>query len=288
MNEFSPKPRGRSVLRMAFLYAGLAALFLAIPRLMAQAPAAPAAPAVEAAASAPATGSVPDIAPAAPVAPAAPAEKPSLLDPKFLMEKGGALIYALAFMSVAGLAMVVYGFMTLTRRRVIPQEFVKDLIMMLTYQRYAEARKACEKNGSPAAAIALSGIDYIERVEEPDADMMKEVLQGEGARQASMMQTQISYIMDLAVIAPMVGLLGTVTGMLQAFQGLSMHLSTTTPVQLVDGISNALITTVGGLVVGIPAMAFFSFFRARSTRLIGNLEVMATELLTVMVKRSRT
>ena len=58
--------------------------------------------------------------------------------------------------------------------------------------------------------------------------------------------------------------------------------------QLVDGISNALITTVGGLVVGIPAMAFFSFFRARSTRLIGNLEVMATELLTVMVKRSRT
>ena len=81
---------------------------------------------------------------------------------------------------------------------------------------------------------------------------------------------------------------GTVTGMLQAFQGLSMHLSTTTPVQLVDGISNALITTVGGLVVGIPAMAFFSFFRARSTRLIGNLEVMATELLTVMVKRSRT
>ncbi len=286
MNEFSPKPRGRSILRLAFLYAGLAALFLAIPRLMAQAPAAPAAaPAVEAAV--PASGAVPEIAPA-PAAPVAPPEKPSLLDPKFLMEKGGALIYALAVMSVAGLAMVVYGFLTLTRRRVIPHEFVKDLIMMLTYHRYAEARKACEKNGSPAAAIALAGIDYIERVEEPDADMMKEVLQGEGARQASMMQTQISYIMDLAVIAPMVGLLGTVTGMLQAFQGLSMHLSTTTPVQLVDGISNALITTVGGLVVGIPAMAFFSFFRARSTRLIGNLEVMATELLTVMVKRSRT
>lgn len=288
MNEFTPKPRGRSILRLAFLYAGLAALFLAIPRLMAQAPSAPATPATEAAAAIPEAGSVPDLAPAPAAAPVAPAEKPSLLDPKFLMEKGGALIYALAVMSVAGLAMVVYGFMTLTRRRVIPQEFVKDLIMMLTYHRYAEARKACEKNGSPAAAIALAGIDYIERVEEPDADMMKEVLQGEGARQASMMQTQISYIMDLAVIAPMVGLLGTVTGMLQAFQGLSMHLSTTTPVQLVDGISNALITTVGGLVVGIPAMAFFSFFRARSTRLIGNLEVMATELLTVMVKRSRT
>lgn len=287
MNEFSPKPRGRSVLRLAFLYAGLAALFLTLPRLMAQAPAAPVPPAAEAAAAAPASGAVPEIAPA-PAAPAAPEAKPDLLDPKFILEKGGPLMYPLAFMSIAGLAMVVYGFLTLTRRRVIPHEFVKDLVMMLTYHRYAEARKACEKNGSPAAAIALAGIDYIERVEEPDADMMKEVLQGEGARQASMMQTQISFIMDLAVIAPMVGLLGTVTGMLQAFQGLSMHLSTTTPVQLVDGISNALITTVGGLVVGIPAMAFFSFFRARSTRLIGNLEVMATELLTVMVKRSRT
>ncbi|MFO1531050.1 MAG: MotA/TolQ/ExbB proton channel family protein [Kiritimatiellia bacterium] len=224
----------------------------------------------------------------APAAPAVPAAPPSMLDPKFIMQKGGPLMYALAVMSVIGLAMVVYGFLTLTRRRIIPNEFVKDLVMMLTYHRYAEARKACEKNGSLAAAIALAGIDYVERVEEPDADMMKEVLQGEGARQASMMQTQISYIMDLAVIAPMVGLLGTVTGMLQAFNGLSMHLSGTTPMQLIDGLMNALITTVGGLIIGIPAMAFFSFFRARSTRLIGNLEVMATELLTVMVKRSRT
>ncbi|MFO1491956.1 MAG: MotA/TolQ/ExbB proton channel family protein [Kiritimatiellia bacterium] len=287
MNDFAPPTRGRSVLRMSLAYAGLAALLLAAPRLAAQAPAAPP-PAAAPAAAAPA-GVVPDLAAApAPAAPAVPAAPPSMLDPKFIMQKGGPLMYALAVMSVIGLAMVVYGFLTLTRRRIIPNEFVKDLVMMLTYHRYAEARKACEKNGSPAAAIALAGIDYVERVEEPDADMMKEVLQGEGARQASMMQTQISYIMDLAVIAPMVGLLGTVTGMLQAFNGLSMHLSGTTPMQLIDGLMNALITTVGGLIIGIPAMAFFSFFRARSTRLIGNLEVMATELLTVMVKRGRT
>lgn len=272
--------RSRSPMRMILLYVGLAALLMALPRLMAQTAAETNAP--------PAAGenTVPEITlPAMPTGMPAPIEKQSLMDPRFIIEKGGPLMYVLGAMSIVAVAMVLYAFMTLHRRRVIPQEFLKDVVMMLTYHRYAEARKACEKSRSPAAAIALAGIDYAERVDDIDADMMKEVLQGEGARQASMMQTQISYLMDLAVISPMVGLLGTVTGMLQAFQGLSMHLSTTTPVQLVDGISNALITTVGGLVVGIPAMAFYSYFRARSTRLIGNLEVMATELLTVMVKR---
>jgi biopolymer transport protein ExbB len=187
---------------------------------------------------------------------------------------------------VLGVAFVIYFITMMNQRRVAPQEFVKDLLMMLTYHRYAEARKACEKNRSPAATIALSGLDYLERSDDPNPAMVQEIIEAEGSRQATIMQNQISYLMDIAVIAPMVGLLGTVVGMLQSFDTIKQNVATANPQMLIEGLSVALITTVGGLVVGIPAMAFFGYFRNQSNRLIANMEVVATEFLSVLTKKS--
>ncbi|MFT7511644.1 MAG: biopolymer transport protein ExbB, partial [Candidatus Omnitrophota bacterium] len=138
------------------------------------------------------------------------------------LQTGGWLLYALAAMSVVGLSFVVYFLFVFTRRNVAPQDFVKDVQMMLSYNRMNEARKACEKSRSPVASIAVAGIDYVEKTDNPDPVLLKEILEGEGGRQAATIQTQITYLLDIGVIAPMVGLLGTVFGMLHSFGALAL------------------------------------------------------------------
>lgn len=221
---------------------------------------------------------------ASPVTP--PAAKPSELNIRKTFRDGGPLMWPLAGLSVLGVAFVIYFITMLNQRRIAPQEFVKDLLMMLTYHRYAEARKACERSRCPAATIALSGLDYLERSDDPNPDMVKEIIEAEGSRQATIIQNQIAYLMDISVVAPMVGLLGTVVGMLQSFDSIKQNISTANPQMLIEGLSVALITTVGGLVVGIPAMGFYSYFRNRANRLIANMEVVSTEFLSVLSKKS--
>lgn len=200
---------------------------------------------------------------------------------------GGWLLYMLAAMSVIGLSFVVYFLFVFTRRNVAPQDFVKDVQMMLSYNRMNEARKACEKSRSPVASIAAAGIDYVEQADDPDPILLKEILEGEGGRQAASIQTQISYLLDIGVIAPMVGLLGTVFGMLHSFGALALDLTSAKPVELAGGITEALVTTAGGLLVGIPAMLAYAFFRGRASGLISSMELAANEFLVALVGRKR-
>lgn len=203
------------------------------------------------------------------------------------MRTGGWLIYMLAAMSVVGLSFVVYFFFVFTRRNVAPPDFVKDVQMMLSYNRMKEARKACEKSRSPVASIAVAGMDYVEQADNPDPVLLKEILEGEGGRQAATIQTQISYLLDIGVIAPMVGLLGTVFGMLHSFGALALDLTSAKPVELAGGITEALVTTAGGLLVGIPAMLAYAFFRGRASGLISSMELAANEFLVALVGRKR-
>jgi biopolymer transport protein ExbB len=203
------------------------------------------------------------------------------------LQTGGWLLYALAAMSVVGLSFVVYFLFVFTRRNVAPQDFVKDVQMMLSYNRMNEARKACEKSRSPVASIAVAGIDYVEKTDNPDPVLLKEILEGEGGRQAATIQTQITYLLDIGVIAPMVGLLGTVFGMLHSFGALALDLTSAKPVELAGGITEALVTTAGGLIVGIPAMLAYAFFRGRASGLISSMELAANEFLVALVGRKR-
>ncbi|MEM7397023.1 MAG: MotA/TolQ/ExbB proton channel family protein, partial [Verrucomicrobiota bacterium] len=138
------------------------------------------------------------------------------------------------------------------------------------------------------AAVGLAALDYTLSVEDADPDMVKELIEGEGNRQAVLLQNQIQYLMDIGVIAPMVGLLGTVIGMLDAFNVVALDFKTVTPQLLAAGVSKALITTAFGLIVGIPAMAFYAFFRGRTSKLLSTLEIASADLLTKLVQHSRS
>lgn len=196
-----------------------------------------------------------------------------------IIETGGWLMYVLGAMSVAGLAMIIYFFMVLRAQRVCPKRFLDDLSAELGQRRLDRALDLCRREDHAAAAVALAGLEHMGSSRETEPILLKEIMEGEGSRQASLLQGQIQYLMDLGVISPMVGLLGTVMGMLRAFNAVALDIAKAKPMILAAGVSQALITTAAGLLVGIPAMIFYSYFRGRSSKLISNLEAASAGIL---------
>ena len=99
---------------------------------------------------------------------------------------------------------------------------------------------------------------------------------------------KLSYLADIAAIAPMVGLLGTVLGMIQAFNVIAFQTGAVKPVLLASGISKAMVTTATGLIVAIPAMIFYSFFRGRLQNVTARLENISTELFHLLTDAGQT
>ena len=234
----------------------------------------PAAPAVRAQEAAPA---VPP--------PAGTVEPESRMTLKEIVSTGGALMYVLGGMAVVGVAMVLYFLVVLREGQIVPRRFQAELRELLGVGRLDDARAACFGNRSAVSRIALAAIEYAHNTEQADPGLLKDIIEGEGGREASMIQNQIQYLQDLAVIAPMVGLLGTVLGMLAAFNSVALDIARAKPVVLAAGVSQALITTAAGLIVGIPAMAAYAYFRGRSAKMVSSLENVSAELLTLLVRK---
>jgi len=97
----------------------------------------------------------------------------------------------------------------------------------------------------------------------------------------------LSTLATVAGIAPMLGFLGTVTGMVTAFQTIQDLMGAANPSDLAGGIWEALITTVFGLIVGIPAFAFYNFFTEKIKKLIADIEVISTDLIDIVEEASR-
>ncbi len=202
-----------------------------------------------------------------------------------VVQNGGWLMVVLAVMSLITVAFVLYFFAILRMGAVTPRLLHRELVEKLRVGDIKEARKACEYKPSPLAAVALVAIDYVLNVEQLDGMLLKDVMQGEGSRQAEALEGQTRYLLDIAVIAPMVGLLGTVFGMLRAFSAVALDIAQARPMVLAGGVSQALVTTAFGLVVGIPAMIFYAYFRRRAATLVSQLEAASTDVLTALLSK---
>lgn len=201
---------------------------------------------------------------------------------KKVMRDGGWLMYVLALMSFLMVALVVYCFIVLREQQVVPRGLHRELVAGIRAGDLEAARRACERQASPLSEVALAGIEYVSTVPSVDQGILKDVIEGEGVRQADVLQGQTQYLLDIAVVAPMVGLLGTIFGMLQAFDPVALNIESAKPVALAGGISKALLTTAFGLIVGIPAMALYAWLRRRAARLVSALESASTEIMTLL------
>ena len=220
----------------------------------------------------------------------ADARTASTLPLREVLSSGGPVIIAivalLGLLSILAVAFILYFFVVLRASQIAPPRLQRDLReLIVAGTPLQKARQLCEDNPCPLSAVGLSAMDYIHDVSDVDATLLKDVMEGEGARQSESIQGQAQYLMDIAVVSPMVGLLGTVVGMLAAFNSIALNIANAKPVELANGVSQALVTTAFGLIVGIPAMLFYAYFRRQSSKMVSYLESASTDLLTALLSR---
>lgn len=216
------------------------------------------------------------------------AETPFGIPFKRMMDMGIMVIYgvqgALSFMAMA---LIIYFFAVLRRGQVVPENLRRELLEKVRAGGYDEARRLCTFRTSPLSAIVLTGLEHIGTAPDADPMLLRDAVEAEGARQTESIQGQIQYLMDIAVVSPMLGLLGTVLGMMIAFNSVSSQIAVVRPAELAGGVNDAMLTTAIGLIVAIPAMMFYAFFRRRTGKLVAMLEAAAADIFTAMLARRR-
>jgi len=198
---------------------------------------------------------------------------------------GGWIMWVLAGGSVIGLALSLYLFWTLRTSQMAPPSLLSELLMYVKAGDLATARRVCEVRSSPLARIALAAFDHLRNTTASEPALLRADVEAEGIRQAEAIQGETQLLLDLSVIAPMLGLLGTVMGMLKAFGSVATDVASAKPVVLAAGVSQAIVTTIFGLLVAIPAMVAYAYFRRRASRQIAALEAASTALVTAVTSR---
>ncbi len=196
------------------------------------------------------------------------AAKPTVL---VLVQRGGPVMYVLIALSFIALCLVFYYLMSLREKVIAPQAFIRQAEEAITAKDFELLSRICRENDSPAAKIVSAGTDIFIRSSN-NYMMIRDAVEDEGTRQAGRLWHKIQPLQDIAVVAPMVGLLGTVIGMIHSFMSLHAELGTPRPTVIASGVSMALVTTAAGLVIGIVAMILYSVFRARINKLLTVLE----------------
>lgn len=197
----------------------------------------------------------------------------------------GLLILLVLFaLSVAAAYLVFDQVMTLRRSEVLPDGVSDAVRQSLLTGRPAEADAACRRQPSVLSVVLLSGLSELEfgwrEVEKAVEDSL--------AQQAARLMRRIEYLSVIGNIAPMVGLLGTVTGMIFAFQQVATTRGSAGAGDLAEGIYQALVTTVGGLVVAIPALAVYAICRNRVDSMIAEVAYQTQHALAPIKRRPTT
>jgi len=193
-----------------------------------------------------------------------------------LFQAGGWAMYPLTLLSVAGFGLIIYNFLAIKPGPFLMPETTRDLDEKLSNLQVDEAKRVCDENPSPVTNIVGAGLERA-NMDDFSEGPVKEAVEDASSEELAGPYVLINYLSVIGSIAPMVGLLGTVSGMVKAFNAIAAE-GTGDPKRLADNISEALITTASGLIIGIPAMFFFYFFKnkygkitSRVSRIVGDL-----------------
>ena len=192
--------------------------------------------------------------------------------------KGGVIMYPILLCSIIGVAIIIDKFVVLHKSKVNVAAFMIKLRGLLKKHDVAGAIAFCNGEKTPAANIVKRGLKKIRFGHQ----RVKESLEDAGRQEITKLEKGLSTLATISGIAPMLGFLGTVTGMVSAFQTIQDLMGAANPSDLAGGIWEALITTVFGLVVGIPALAFYNFFTEKIKKLIADIEVISSDLIDIV------
>jgi biopolymer transport protein ExbB len=183
-------------------------------------------------------------------------EQDNLVD---VLKMGGVWMIPLAILSIAAVGLTVNNFMMLQKKKLTREELLPGLLQQLASRDIDGALQVCSANPCLFTNILEGGLGRITTDEILPANIRQGIEETGQAQMANLIKP-VNYLTNIASVSPMVGLLGTVSGMIKAFQGLGKG-GGADPAQMAVNISEALVTTASGLVIAIPAMLFYFFFK---------------------------
>jgi biopolymer transport protein ExbB len=198
-----------------------------------------------------------------------------------LIERGGVILIIILVLSVIAAAIIIERLLFFRRIRSDQGTLVNRLKATVAKGHYEEALAICESNPSPITNLSRVGIENRRHSEEVIKSMITDAANMEIPR----MERSLSFLGTIAHITPLLGLLGTVTGNIQAFGVLGDFGAVGgNPAVLASGIAEALVTTAAGIIVSIPAIIFYNYLVSKVNHMIIALENRVNELV-IMLKR---
>jgi biopolymer transport protein ExbB len=201
-----------------------------------------------------------------------------LMEPSGLIERGGPLVWVLLGLGFIGAVCVVERLFFFHRARINVGNLLVGLSHHIRRRSFAEALHEAARAPGPVARVAHAALL---RYYLPRADL-RDVVQEAGQMEVPRIEKNIRAILGAALLAPLVGMLGTLLGMLETFQKVSEQGGFTGPAELSAGVFTALITAVMGLAVAIPLYLFYLYFLGRAKRLVHRLERAGIEMVNLI------
>lgn len=200
-----------------------------------------------------------------------------------IVDAGGIMMFPLALISVIGVVLILIYLLTIRRNAIVSDRFMNAAEAMIRKRDYLGLVAYCHRHNESMARITQKTLDFLMKNQAASFGEVREIAEAEGSRQAGLLTSRITYLADIGAIAPMIGLLGTVLGMIKSFlQIADGDVQGVRQMQLAEGVSEALITTAAGLSIGIPALIFYSLFRGRVQKFIAELEAASTHLMALL------
>lgn len=212
-----------------------------------------------------------------------------------LLRAGGWVMAIIGVLSVGVVALCIVGALSLKQSRYVPEGIKKIMTDYIQGGQYKKAYSVCREGDTSLGMIMAPALKRLQHLEGDVAHKKKQMLsslesvfmmehikkavEAAGMREADKIRGLVVWFSHVGVITPMLGLLGTVLGMIRAFGAIAYKVETGKPVLLSSAISQAMVTTAGGLIVGIAAMMAYYYFTARSNAIIGNMEEQADEMV---------
>jgi biopolymer transport protein ExbB len=196
---------------------------------------------------------------------------------------GGPVLVVIIALSVIAGVLAFYLLLTVTPSREVPAQFVKRALVQLRDGDFRGAYQMCDGREELIAKVLRAGL----KMHGHDRYVIQEAMESEGERGSADLWQRISYLNNIGVIAPLLGLLGTVWGMIQAFSALAFNDSDTKSLVMAYSVAQAMITTAAGLIIAIPALLLYYYLRGRVVRIVSDVEAQATEFVELLAGERR-
>lgn len=212
-----------------------------------------------------------------------PPAAPNELTLEMMIQQGGPILWAIIALGFVALMMGLYFFMTVTPGREAPAKLAKLAAEQIRNGDIRGAYQLCDGRDELLAKVLAAGL----KMADHDRYIIQESMESEGERGATALWQKISYLNNIGVIAPLMGLLGTVWGMIGAFSAIALDSAQVKGLTMAYNVSQAMITTAAGLLLAIPALVAYYYLRGRVVKIISRIEGQAAEFVELIVRNQR-